>query len=309
MDTKVSILQKVRFSDQESEPFAFYVKRDDLIDPVISGNKWRKLKYNVAQAKHKNAKGIITFGGAFSNHLVATAKACADHDLSSIGIVRGEELTETSNETLKKCSYYGMELRFISRSEYKKRNDYTFIKKLQYQDPDYVMIPEGGANFYGVVGCQEILKETPNHFDHIYVSAGTGTTAAGIALSMHFESQLHIVSALKGDFLRDEIAKLINSVFNDTEATAKLMQRITFTSDTHFGGYGKWNDTLIDVLQSFYAQTDLKLEPIYTGKVLSKMLNDRKENLITEEDKVLFVHTGGLQGISGVERKLGYQLF
>ena len=309
MDTTVSILQKVRYSDQESEPFEFNVKRDDLIDPVISGNKWRKLKYNIAQAEHKNAKGIITFGGAFSNHLVATAKACAEHDLLSIGIVRGEELNETSNETLKKCAFYGMELRFVSRSDYKKRNDYTFIKNLQYEEPDYFMVPEGGANFYGVIGCQDILKETQNHYDHIYVSAGTGTTAAGIALSMHPESKLHIVSALKGDFLKDETAKLINLVFNDEEATAMLMQRVSFTSDTYFGGYGKWDRSLINLIQSFYGETGLKLEPIYTGKVLNKMLADRKDNLISEEDKVLLVHTGGLQGVSGIERKLGYQLF
>lgn len=309
MNTTSSILQKVRYSVAESEPFTFYIKRDDLIDPIISGNKWRKLKYNIELAKSRKAIGLLTFGGAFSNHLVATAKACANHGFKSIGIVRGEELSPNVNETLKKCKSYGMELRFISRAAYKKRNEYSFIKSLQYEHSDFTIVSEGGANFYGVVGCQEILKETPNDFDHIYIAAGTGATAAGVALSMNLKTQLHVISALKGDFLQHEITKLINLIYNDNQTTNALMERVTIISDSQFGGYGKWNHSLVNLIQSIYNQTNLKLEPIYTGKVFYNMLKDWSNKQIQEDDKVLFVHTGGLQGISGVERKLGYQLF
>lgn len=309
MDTTLSILQKVRYSVHDSEPFSFYIKRDDLIDPIISGNKWRKLKYNVVQAKHKNAEGMLTFGGAYSNHLVATAKVCAEQGLKSIGIVRGEELTAQSNDTLRKCEAFGMELRFIARAVYKERNSYAFIKQLQYDNKDFIIIPEGGANFYGVIGCQEILKETSNDFDHIYIAAGTGTTAAGVALSMSSKTKLHVISALKGDFLRTEITQLINLVYNDKEATQELMKRITIRSDDVFGGYGKWNTELIDLMQAFHAETALKTEPIYTGKVLYNLFQDIEKNKNLAKEKVLFVHTGGLQGLSGVEEKQGYQLY
>lgn len=296
MDTSRSILQKVRFSLENCEPFTFWIKRDDLIDPVISGNKWRKLKYNVEKAKQQKSKGILTFGGAYSNHLIATAKACELSGLKSIGVVRGDELTNESNATLKKCTEFGMELQFVSRSDYKKRYEYDYLYQLRNRFSQFFIVPEGGANFYGAVGCQEILQETPNDFNRVYLAGGTGTTAVGVISSAPEVTKVHLISALKGNFLGDEVLKgLRNLSYNEAESASSYKQLILNTNH-HFGGYGKVNQELISFINTFYQQTDIPLDPIYTGKAMYAMLQDYKEGLISKDGKCLFIHTGGIQG-------------
>lgn len=296
MDTNLSILQKVRFSLENREPFTFFIKRDDLIDPVVSGNKWRKLKFNVDKAKHQKALGILTFGGAFSNHLVATAKAAKLNGLKSVGIVRGDELTKESNDTLKKCAKYDMELRFVSRSDYKKRNENDYLYQLRDTFSQYYIVPEGGANYYGAIGCQEILQETPNDFDHIYLAGGTGTTAVGVISSAPEKTKVHLVSALKGDFLSEEVLKGLRKLsYNEAEAASSYKQLILNTIH-HFGGYGKVNHELIDFINHFYQTTEIPLDPIYTGKAMYAMLKDFENGIISNDEKCLFIHTGGIQG-------------
>ena len=168
MDVSSSILEKVCLHNPEGKPFFIDVKRDDLIDEIVSGNKWRKLEYNVLQAKKENKKGILTFGGAYSNHLVATAKACYLLGFKSLGIVRGDELNAFSNTTLKTCAHYGMQLLFYARSRYKERYSASFLTALQTQYPSYFMVPEGGKNQLGTLGCRKIVTETPNDYDHIF---------------------------------------------------------------------------------------------------------------------------------------------
>ncbi|MEX1193160.1 MAG: pyridoxal-phosphate dependent enzyme [Brumimicrobium sp.] len=305
MDTNLSILQKVRYSPLNSEPFSFWMKRDDLIDPVVSGNKWRKLKFNIQKANLQKSVGILTFGGAFSNHLIATAKACKLNGLKSVGVVRGEELNCNSNDTLIHCTKYGMELHFVSRSEYKTKSDELYLNELKSQYPHFYIVPEGGANYYGVIGCQEILQETANDFDAIYLAGGTGTTATGILSSAPSRSKIHLVSTLKGDFLKHEVAKALTGITYDKEVTENIIQQLKLNTDSHFGGYGKVNKSLLDFMNDFYRQTNIPLDPIYTGKAMYAMVQDFKKGVITD-DNVLFLHTGGLQGAKKWHKELLY---
>lgn len=309
MDTTRSTLQEIHYRYEDGSVFSFFIKRDDKIDEHISGNKWRKLKYALAHAKEKKAEGILTFGGAFSNHLVATAKACKDNGLKSIGMVRGEELNPKSNATLQQCTAFGMELVFISREAYSERNEYTFLSCVKDDYKGYQVVPEGGAGFYGVVGCQEIVNEIPFQPDVICLAAGTGATAAGILLGVSAPTQVVAVLVLKGDFMQAEILKQVNSVLYNNEATTALGKQLTVVSEGHFGGYGKWDKTLLDFITDFYRQTGVKLDPIYTGKAVFALLKAMRQGQLKPTQKVVFVHTGGLQGIKGVEERIGYSLF
>lgn len=306
MDTSLSILQKVHFSFENCEPFIFWIKRDDLIDPIVSGNKWRKLKYNVLKAQHQNSIGLLTFGGAFSNHLIATAKICQLKGLKSIGIVRGDELNANSNSTLKLCKEYGMELHFVSRSVYKNRNTKEYLNELRNEYAQYYIVPEGGANYYGVIGCQEILLETPNDYSHVYLSGGTGTTATGILSAATEKSHIHLVSALKGNFLAEEVLKRLNQLSYNLEESQSSCERLVLNTHCHFGGYGKVNKVLIDFINQFYEQTNIPLDPIYTGKAVYAMLMDFRHGLISNDDNCLFIHTGGLQGAQKWSTQLLY---
>ncbi len=291
-----SITQKVQFSSGKVGPFSFDVKRDDLIDPVISGNKWRKLKYNIEKAQSNKNEGIITFGGAYSNHLVATAQAAYKFGLTAIGIVRGDELNSQSNDTLRACSKLGMELVFVSRSEYQLRNDRSYLTELHDKYPNHWVVPEGGANYYGAIGCQEIMEDHPNDYDHIYVASGTGTTAAGILSATGESTTVHAVSALKGDFLKEDIQKMMWNILADDQAVEKAMKRLDLNDTAHFGGYGKTDAKLFRLIRSFFEDTGIPLEPIYTGKALFALIEDVKNGVIKPKEKILFVHSGGLQG-------------
>lgn len=291
-----STIQTVQFSYGEAGLFSFDVKRDDLIDPVISGNKWRKLKYNIERAERNKNEGILTFGGAYSNHLIATAQAAYQFGLKAIGIVRGDELNPTSNETLRSCSKLGMELFFVSRDEYKSRNDKAYQSQLHDQFENYWIVPEGGANYYGAVGCQEIVTELDHTYDHIYVAMGTGTTAAGILSATTSPTIVHGVSSLKGDFLFNEVEKMIWQLIIDDVAIKRYMDRFKLNDRSHFGGYGKTEALLFRLIRSFFEQTGVPLEPIYTGKALFALTRDIAEGRVKHNEQILFIHSGGLQG-------------
>lgn len=306
MNTSKAILEKVRLSIGKGEPFSFDIQRDDLIDPIISGNKWRKLKYNLLKAEELFKLGVLTFGGPFSNHLIATAKAARNSNLKSIGIVRGNELSQDSNATLQACADFGMNLIFISRSEYQRKDDPYFLKELSSKYPDYFIVPEGGKNYYGIIGCQHILKETDNDYDHIYLAGGTGTTAAGVVLSVPNTTTVNLVSALKGDFLEKDIKQLLYVVLNDNQFVDEYMQRLNVVNDGHFGGYAKVTEELLDFINTIYSKIQLKLDPIYTGKAFYKLVNDFENGTIKVDDKVLFIHTGGLQGAQTWKDKIDF---
>lgn len=292
----LSIEQELQVEQVFSKKVHLIVKRDDLIHPEISGNKWRKLKYNIESVLHLKKKGVLTFGGAFSNHLLATASACNLFGLESIGIVRGEELNEQSNFNLKRCSELGMKLIFVSRNQYFERNYKQAQEEWKEAYPEFLLIPEGGANFHGMVGCQEIVKELSFTPDHIFVSFGTGTTATGILSALSSRTTLHVVSSLKGYDVKQEIKNLLYTFFLNEEIVEDLLENVIIHSDYHFGGYGKTTSELLEFRDKIKSEFNLPLDKVYTAKSFFAMWEWIKANETSfqSQQKIVFVHTGGL---------------
>ena len=270
------------------------IKREDLIHPFVSGNKFRKLKYNLLEAKKEKHETVLTFGGAFSNHIAAVAYAGKENGFKTIGIIRGEELQDkiTENPTLLFAQNCGMQFEFISREEYRSKNETSFLENLKQQFGAFYLIPEGGTNALAIKGCQEILTPEDAEFDYICCSIGTGGTISGIINSVLPHQKVLGFPALKGDFLKDEIR---NFVHNDNW---ELM------NEYHFGGYAKVNPVLIQFINQFYAENKIPLDPIYTGKMVFGVLDLIQKNYFRAGSKILLIHTGGLQGIQGMNIKL-----
>lgn len=292
-DTSKSILQEINL-DTAFLNVRLLVKRDDLIHPEVSGNKWRKLKYNIELVQFQKKDGILTFGGAYSNHLLATAAACNLAGLKSIGIVRGEELNENSNENLRRCSELGMELKFVSREEYDSRNEKISQETWKEEYPFYLLVPEGGSNYYGMVGCQEIWKELPEQVDHLFVAQGTTTTSCGLLVGGNENMKLHVVPVLKGFDSKAEMRKQLFPFLVDEETITESLNRVVVHPEAHFGGYGKWNDELLDFIRFCQKEYNLPLDKIYTGKAFYALMEWLKEQDFEVPQTVVFVHTGGL---------------
>lgn len=302
--TENSILQFIDNENFTNRNIRLFVKRDDLIDLEVSGNKWRKLKFNIEQVKVLKKEGVLTFGGAFSNHLVATATACFKAGIKSVGIVRGEELNEYSNETLIRCSQMGMYLKFVSREEYRLKNDKLYHSELSDEFKNHYIVPEGGANFYGMVGCQEIINEIDIQYDSVFVAQGTTTTSCGILLSLPDHTKLHLVPVLKGFDSHTEMRNLLNYSFFDEEMTEELLAKTVVHSDYHFGGYANYNSDLIQFIQKFSKTYQIPLDQVYTGKAMYALFSEvEKGNL--DNQTIVFVHTGGIQGAKFLEEKEG----
>ena len=281
-----TLLDNSVIQELSNSSFPLSVKRDDLIHPLISGNKLRKLKFNLLHAKQNNL-GIITFGGAYSNHIAATAAACQLFGIPSIGIIRGEELTSTSNETLHTAAKNGMQLRFVSRSEYRLKDNAPSIKDFLTTHSNYFVVPEGGSNTFGIEGCKEILNAETNCFDIIAGSAGTATTALGIIEASAPHQEVWVFSSLKGDFLKQHIA------------THTTKTNWIFFSDYHFGGYAKTNNQLLQFIDHFQTQHKLLLDPIYNGKMMFGLNQLHQVGKLDPAKSILSIHTGGLQGWNG----------
>lgn len=291
-DTQKSILQELQSDLLKQKQIRLLVKRDDMIHSEVSGNKWRKLKYNVEQFKINRKKNILTFGGAYSNHLLATAAACHTLKIPSIGFVRGEELSVNSNENLRQCEAFGMKLKFVSRQEYALRNDYDYLKELSYEYSETHLIPEGGANYWGIIGCQEIVTELPP-FDHLFVAQGTSTTSCGLLLGLDHQ-RLHVVPAIKNyDSIREMTNLFIKAGF-DSEMIEDLLNQVEVHNNFHFGGYAKWNNELLDFMQSCKENHQLELDKIYTGKAFFALIHEITNSNQYNQSKIVFLHTGGL---------------
>lgn len=282
-----SPVQQIKFASFKQ----LFVKRDDLIDPYISGNKWRKLKYILARAKAENKTRLITFGGAYSNHLVATAAAASRSGLTATAFVRGEEV---KNEMLLLCELFGMKLIFIDRESY--RDKQKLFQQHFANDTQAYFIDEGGASIEATIGCAEVIGELTETYDHIFCAAGTGTTAAGLLKGIQqygLQTKLHIIPVLKGaSFIQNEIAKY-----------TPLSNHLELHLDYHFGGYAKTTTELIDFIKTFTAQTGLLLDPVYTAKMFYAILDLQQKGLINHNDKILGIHTGGLMGLFGMKDK------
>jgi len=266
-----------------------YAKRDDLIHPIISGNKWRKLKYLLKEAQHQQKSHLVTFGGAFSNHLLATAGAAARFGFKATGFVRGEEV---NNDTLFMCRLHGMSLIFVNRESY--RDKQALFNHHFGDDGQAFFIDEGGTSPQAVKGCNELIDELTQTYDHIFCAAGTGATAAGIIRGIsrkQLHTACHVVPVLKnGDFISDEINKLLPAPAN-----------YQLHTDYHFGGYGKTTDELINFIKQFVADTGILIEPVYTGKMFYALHDLAAKNYFKPGEKILAIHTGGLFGLLGMK--------
>lgn len=269
-----------------------YLKRDDLIHPTVSGNKWRKLKFILQDARQKGFGTLLTFGGARSNHLYATAAAGAMLGVNTIGIVRGEEYTNKSTATLDFCRSQGMQLHAISREEYRHRDDQGYLEKLKETFHNPYIIPEGGTSPLALPGVAELVVETEAQLgyppDYFAVAAGTGGTAAGV---LSASASTLAFSALKnGGFLKNEILNLVNQ-----EGAEERLQLFT---DYHFGGYARHKPELLAFMQDFEEQHKVPLEHVYTGKMIFGLYDLMGKGHFKKGETIVAIHTGGLQGRS-----------
>lgn len=282
-----------------------WIKREDLIHPQISGNKWRKLKYYLADFQASDKKELLSFGGAYSNHIQALAALGNQLKIKTRGIIRGEE---ANNASLDSCLELNMNLHKISRSEYKKRDDASFLNALQDDYPQSYIIPEGGKGVLGMQGCAEILNDIDQDFDFISCSSGTGTTFSGL-LASEKKAKYLMFPALKGaGFLKDDVWQLLSHYQNRflTKGNGKKIGPRDFFMEEnyHFGGYGKVKEELIQFMNDFYDSYSIPLDPIYTGKMLFGLIDKIEKNHFEEGTKILCIHTGGLQGIKGMNESL-----
>lgn len=271
-----------------------FIKREDLLHKYISGNKFRKLKYNFEYVKNNRFKEVITFGGAYSNHISATAYAGKLQKIQTFGIIRGEELENqtTLNYTLNFAKDCGMKLIFVSREDYKKKDASNKVRQLINTLQRPYIIPEGGTNNLAIKGCEEILGNDTKPFDYICTSVGTGGTISGLINASESHQEILGFSALKGDFLSEDISKFVS------KTNWKL------NTDYHFGGYGKISEELIHFMNDFKKTYDIPLDPIYTGKMMFGIIDLIKKGYFKENAKILAIHTGGLQGIEGMNETL-----
>ncbi len=276
-----------------------FIKREDLTNRFISGNKYRKLKYNFIEARNRSCKTLLTFGGAFSNHIHAVAYAGSKFDFKTIGIIRGEESLPL-NPTLSDANSYGMKLHYISRVKYREKYEESFIEKLETEFGKFYLIPEGGSNSLAVKGCTEIIKDVSVSFDHVCCACGTGGTIAGIISDLDGKHKIWGFPALKnGEFLMKDIKRLIfdycNGAFNNWELITAY----------HFGGYAKYDYDLIQFINRFKIKHDIQLDPIYTGKLFYGIYDMIKNGFFKPGEKILAIHTGGIQGIRGFNKRFG----
>lgn len=271
-----------------------FIKREDRIHSFISGNKYRKLKYNLQEAKKLGYGTLLTFGGAFSNHIAAVAAAGNEFGHKTVGVIRGDELANKVNEnpTLQFAQSQGMQFKFVSRTDYRSKEENSFIKSLENEFGNFYLVPEGGTNELAVKGCEEILKDEDKMFNYICCAVGTGGTISGLINASKLYQEILGFPALKGDFLSVNISKFVSK---------KNWQLIT---DYHFGGYAKVNKELIDFINQFKNSYNIPLDPVYTGKLMFGVIKMIEANYFKKNSKILVIHTGGLQGITGMNKKL-----
>ncbi len=270
------------------------LRREDQLGNGISGNKLRKLKYNILEAKKLGLSKIITFGGAYSNHIMAASYIKKLHSIEVVGVIRGEELEDKihSNPTLKFAQENGMKFHFVSRETYKNKENPGFIDELKKQYGDFYLLPEGGTNELAIKGCEEILTPEDTQYDYICCAVGTGGTLAGLINASQPHQKVLGFSALKGDFLKADVAKLVSK------------DNWSINTDYHFGGYAKVTKELIDFMNTFKTETSILLDPIYNAKVLFGIYDLLKKGHFSKNTSILAIHTGGLQAISGMNQLL-----
>jgi 1-aminocyclopropane-1-carboxylate deaminase len=310
-----SPLSLLNDSELERHGVSVYIKRDDLIHPSVQGNKWRKLKYNLLKIKELNNPKLLTFGGAFSNHIYATAAAGKLLGIETIGVIRGER-TKPLSQSLAFAEQCGMKLHFVSRSDF--RNKEILAQKMGDHYNEVYVLPEGGTNELALRGCSEIIEEInqqlPKLPDFITVACGTGGTIAGIIKGADKNQKVIGLSVLKGSFIINDVTKLLSlhhNPYNPSLKSDEYSQNLDKTSpisdsfaweintDYHFGGYAKWTPELISFINRFRKLHNIALDPVYTGKMFFGLFDLVKKGYFPKGSTIVAVHTGGLQGIEG----------
>ncbi len=290
----ISENQQIKLNSELNRDYRFYIKREDEIHQEISGNKLRKLKYIIEDFKRTDKSALLTFGGAYSNHIAAVAKAGQLEGFKTIGIIRGEELKEQllSNPTLRFAAQCGMELKFVDREQYRALTQQNKLSETQDTGHDCYIIPVGGTSELAVKGCEEILTAADSQFDYICVSVGTGGTIAGILNSADPQQEVLGFSALNGTFQQEVIQKY------SSHTNYKLIDEFSF------GGYAKIDSELIRFINEFKAKNGILLDPVYTAKMVFGIYRLMSRGYFRKNSRILAVHTGGLQGIEGMNMLL-----
>lgn len=297
IDLNKSVLQRVILPNDNPE-ISVYLKRDDLLHSEISGNKWRKLKYNLIEAKKLGYNKLLTFGGAFSNHIYAVAAAGKILGFRTIGIIRGEENLPL-NPTLQFAVNRGMELHYLSRSIYRKRIDKNFHVEIAKRFGNVYIIPEGGTNSFALEGVAEIVDELDINFDYLFTPVGSGGTLAGLVYGLNGRKNIVGISSLKnGNYLNQIVAELVEMKLPFVPANWRII------CDYSFGGFAKIKPALVEFVKHFYSLNSIELDYIYNGKMLFAVDDMIKNNYFSKGTNIIALHTGGLQGNAGMQRKI-----
>ncbi|MGB5287004.1 MAG: pyridoxal-phosphate dependent enzyme [Ignavibacteriaceae bacterium] len=290
-------LEEVNDPVLKERKISLFIKREDLNHPHMSGNKWYKLKYNIQEAKEKGIDTLLTFGGAYSNHIYAVAAAGKIYNLNTIGIIRGEEYNPL-NPTLSFAKQNGMKIYYLDRASYRKKNSPEILNALIKKFGEFYLLPEGGTNEFAVKGCSEIIGKIGKDFEYVCCPCGTGGTLAGLIAGLNGEKIALGFAVLKGaTFLKENVDSLLTSF---SEPPPKNWE---INLDYHFGGYAKFNKQLLEFMERFSTQTRIPIEPIYTGKMLFGIYQLVENRFFKPETRVVAIHTGGLQGLSGLQKK------
>jgi len=269
-----------------------FIKRDELIHPVLQGNKWRKLKYNLLEAKIKKHKTLLSFGGPYSNHLHALAFAGKQFKFNSIGIIRGEK-PAALNPCLQDMKDWGMQLEYIKRIDYKQKATDEFIHNLQNKFGDFYLIPEGGNNPAGIKGCAELLDELNQDYDFICSEVGSGTMFSSI-IAHNKKPNTHFLG-----FVVMKNQQLENEIYNSIKPYKKNRSEWSLNHDYHFGGFAKASTELHQFILNFKTQSNIQLEPVYSGKMLYGIFDLISKDHFKPGARILAIHGGGLQGLRG----------
>ena len=291
-------LQKIEDPLIQKSGINLFVLRTDLNHPTISGNKWYKLKYNLVELKQKRFDTLLTFGGAYSNHIHAAASAGKLLNIKTIGVIRGEEYNPL-NPTLTSAREHGMLLHYINRKTYRERKNPEFIQSLHEKFGEFYHLPEGGSNTLALKGCSEIVNRININYDLICSACGTGGTIAGIVAGLNGSKKALGFSVLKGaDFLKTDVEKLIS------DYSGKNFSNWLINQNYHFGRYAKTNGELLKFVLRFREINKIPIEPIYTGKMFYGIYKLAEENYFEKGETIIAIHSGGLQGLAGLIERI-----
>ncbi|TYK67135.1 1-aminocyclopropane-1-carboxylate deaminase/D-cysteine desulfhydrase [Colwellia echini] len=307
MPNSLSILHKLEHPLFDKYQVSVQIKRDDQLHDIISGNKWRKLKYNLTQITEGNYVGALTFGGSYSNHIHAFAYACKLQNIPCIGIIRGEE-NYANNFTLSWARHWGMRCHFVDRKTYRRRFDTDYLSELKQLYPDYFIIPEGGSNSLAISGVAEVITELnqQTEFDTLLTPVGSGGTLTGLIAGdcneQYPQHKIVGVAVLKqAEYLLDDIESLLHSRIKSQKTPLLTMHsNWHLLTEFHRGGYGKFSNADVERLLEFNQQTGVIFEPVYSGKMILAMLDLLTHGYFKPGERIVLLHTGGLQGLGGM---------